>query len=297
LHHQRPPGLFKDAIMSTKTGSRADNAPPVVLTLAQADADADFEEIDSHAALVLDTLWKRHPEKAFRWLRDHLCEVVDIVAKVFRKASRASSAKTTLAEIGNGLYAPLGERLLKARGIWVGTQAKAHLEVESPVYLDPEYRKGVIRGTCCHDLTLSLANSMYFYAGEHRAREYVRRVNEHVSEGARVGDLLQNLDVGIRLECNHGIKCWRETEDLAGQGADQILNLDQAACFAGCTKKTLERYLHDPKYADRRMPPPDIEGGGGRPHKWYWSTLRPWLIRVFKRDKLPERLPIRSPIR
>jgi hypothetical protein len=69
---------------------------------------------------------------------------------------------------------------------------------------------------------------------------------------------------------------------------EQYVTLDQAAGFVNRGKKTLERYLKKEK-----MPQPDVEGGGGRPHEWIWSTLRPWLEKTFGKS-LPERLPSRS---
>ncbi len=72
-----------------------------------------------------------------------------------------------------------------------------------------------------------------------------------------------------------------DSEDVGG--ADNYITLDQAAAVVGRSKRTLERYLEN-------MPTPDVEGGGGKPHEWKWSTLRPWLMENFDRD-LPERFP------
>lgn len=74
---------------------------------------------------------------------------------------------------------------------------------------------------------------------------------------------------------------------------DDYVTLDQAAGLVNRSKKTLERYLNHPKQGQERMPQPDVEGTGGKPHEWKWSALRPWLERNFERP-LPERLPSRA---
>lgn len=66
--------------------------------------------------------------------------------------------------------------------------------------------------------------------------------------------------------------------------ADYI-DLDQAAALVNRSKKTLERAL-----ADGKMPPPDIEGGGGKKHEWIYGKLRPWLENEYGK-KLPPRPP------
>jgi hypothetical protein len=67
------------------------------------------------------------------------------------------------------------------------------------------------------------------------------------------------------------------------------VTLDKMAVIVKRSKKTLQRYLND-----GRMPQPDIEGGGGRPHEWRWSAVRPWLNETFHRD-LPEHFPGNRP--
>jgi hypothetical protein len=75
--------------------------------------------------------------------------------------------------------------------------------------------------------------------------------------------------------------------------AEQYITLDQAAALVNRNKKTLERYLNHPKSEAARMPKPDVEGGGGKPHEWRWANLRPWLEVTFGK-KLPDRLPSRG---
>jgi hypothetical protein len=67
----------------------------------------------------------------------------------------------------------------------------------------------------------------------------------------------------------------------------QYVTLDKIAAMVGRKKKTLERALNKP---DSDMPRPDIEGGGGKPHEWIWTRIRPWLEKNHNRS-LPERLP------
>ncbi|HEV7222355.1 MAG TPA: hypothetical protein VGN42_06600 [Pirellulales bacterium] len=65
----------------------------------------------------------------------------------------------------------------------------------------------------------------------------------------------------------------------------ELVTLNQVAPLAGLSKRTLERYL-----TKGDLPEPDIPGGGGRAHKWFWHTLRPSLSKVAKRS-LPETFP------
>ncbi len=77
--------------------------------------------------------------------------------------------------------------------------------------------------------------------------------------------------------------------------AVQYVTLDQIAACVNRPKKTLDRYLNDPRYESRGMPPPDLVGTGGRQHQWLWTTIRPWLVKTFGKTNLPQRLPPREP--
>jgi len=66
---------------------------------------------------------------------------------------------------------------------------------------------------------------------------------------------------------------------------DDLVTLDQAAAVVGQSKRTLERYLQR-----EDLPRPDLPGGGGRAHRWRWSTLRPSLEEHF-RPGLPTKFP------
>jgi hypothetical protein len=73
--------------------------------------------------------------------------------------------------------------------------------------------------------------------------------------------------------------------------AEQYVTLNQMAALDHRSKKTLERKANATR---SDMPAPDVEGGGGKPHEWKWTTIRPWLENHFKR-KLPERFPRLNP--
>jgi len=75
----------------------------------------------------------------------------------------------------------------------------------------------------------------------------------------------------------------RETEPAEDDQAVCLVTLQQAAAMVNRSKRSLERLK--PK-----MPPPSVQGGGGRPDEWAWSELRPWLEKEFERP-LPERFP------
>jgi hypothetical protein len=71
--------------------------------------------------------------------------------------------------------------------------------------------------------------------------------------------------------------------------APQYVTLDQMAAHVNRSKRTLERL----KTRELNpLPPPDVEGGGGRPDEWVWSKIRPWLEKEFGRQ-LPLRFPPR----
>lgn len=75
--------------------------------------------------------------------------------------------------------------------------------------------------------------------------------------------------------------------DSTATVAEQYVTLDQMAALINRSKKTLERKMNA---SNSDMPAPDVEGGGGRPHEWKWTAIRPWLEKQFKRQ-IPERFP------
>lgn len=59
----------------------------------------------------------------------------------------------------------------------------------------------------------------------------------------------------------------------ADGGDKQYVTLEQMAGLLNLQKKTLERwYLEGIKKG--KLPEPDVEGGGGKPHEWLWSRVR-----------------------
>jgi hypothetical protein len=75
----------------------------------------------------------------------------------------------------------------------------------------------------------------------------------------------------------------RPDQGPAQDGQDPFVTLLRMAALVNRTKRALEHYLD-------RLPDPDVEGGGGKPHEWRWSRVRPHLERLFGRS-LPEQLP------
>lgn len=73
----------------------------------------------------------------------------------------------------------------------------------------------------------------------------------------------------------------------------QYVTLGQMAALVQRSKRTLEKWKARRK---NPLPPPDIEGAGGRPDEWDWSKVRPWLEQDSKRQ-LPNRFPsLRPPL-
>lgn len=64
-----------------------------------------------------------------------------------------------------------------------------------------------------------------------------------------------------------------------------LVTLDQVSPLAGLSKRTLDGHLRKGK-----LPRPDVKGGGGKAHKWYWCRLRPHLAKLANKI-LPETFP------
>jgi hypothetical protein len=67
----------------------------------------------------------------------------------------------------------------------------------------------------------------------------------------------------------------------------QYVTLDMMAAIVTRSKRTLEKLKTRKR---KRLPRPDVRGGGGKADEWLWQTVRPWLEDEFGR-KLPERFP------
>lgn len=74
-------------------------------------------------------------------------------------------------------------------------------------------------------------------------------------------------------------------EIVSGPQPKQYVRLGQMAAIVQRGKRTLER-----EKTKGELPPPTIEGGGGKPDEWEWSIIRPWLETKYGRC-LPARFP------
>jgi hypothetical protein len=81
-------------------------------------------------------------------------------------------------------------------------------------------------------------------------REYLPKLGDEL-EGAVAGE-------GRSTEGNVGI-------DSKSEYTEEYVTLDQAAAFVSRAKRTMEKL-----FRSSSMPPPDVKGGGGRPHEWKW---------------------------
>lgn len=86
------------------------------------------------------------------------------------------------------------------------------------------------------------------------------------------------------FDCVEQIRPGRNAEP-SRQVREQYVTLDQMAAMASRSKKTLERWLKDGK-----LPEPDVEGGGGRPHEWRWRDVRD-VLEEQSGKPMPERFP------
>ena len=134
-------------------------------------------------------------------------------------------------------------------------------------------------------------------AGEPSAWPAIKElVRKPIEELARLpwDELRQKIDEEYQAAKRPQKAPFVDDENQAGTKAGeaspmpQYVTLDQAAAMVNRAKKTLERHLNRRK--GKPTPPPDIEGGGGKPHEWLWSRIRPWLEEEFGR-KLPSDYP------
>ena len=97
----------------------------------------------------------------------------------------------------------------------------------------------------------------------------------------------RELFLGIESAGRQALSAWRLRRLAATQtptpGTEMLVTLAQAAAMVNRTKRTLQRHVG-------KMPPPRVEGGGGRPAEWAWSEIRPWLEKEYCR-KMPEVFP------
>jgi hypothetical protein len=65
--------------------------------------------------------------------------------------------------------------------------------------------------------------------------------------------------------------------------AEQLVTLSELATIVHRSKRSLARYRW-------QMPAPRVLGRRGRPHRWDWAEVRPWLQKTFGL-RLPKRFP------
>lgn len=80
-----------------------------------------------------------------------------------------------------------------------------------------------------------------------------------------------------------GIQSRTENDDQTP--TPQWVTLDMIAALVNRSKKTLERWVKQGK-----LPSPDVEGGGGKPHEWNYLKLRP-ALEQYTEKKLPPNFP------
>jgi len=77
----------------------------------------------------------------------------------------------------------------------------------------------------------------------------------------------------------------REVDSRPAGRHEQVVTTDQAAAIAGCSKKTIHRWVKSGKLAG-----PCYPGGQGRAHRWKWSVLHGPLQKACRRG-IPEQYP------
>jgi hypothetical protein len=108
----------------------------------------------------------------------------------------------------------------------------------------------------------------------HRVRElvsFLRRNDEQSQEPAPATNLPSGSD--------------QPTQATADDLQSDLVTLLQAAAICNRSKRTLERLT-----GKRGFPRPEVLGGGGKPHEYAWTELRPFLEREYGRT-LPETFP------
>jgi predicted DNA-binding transcriptional regulator AlpA len=107
-----------------------------------------------------------------------------------------------------------------------------------------------------------------------------RRIEDRVKATTRHG-----VPRGYRIDAYRITKAGRAMLRKIDTVIDVLVTLAQVSPLTGLSKRTLESYLHD-----RKLPRPDVPGGGGKSNKWYWSKIRPSLQNVSNRP-LPVEFP------
>lgn len=69
--------------------------------------------------------------------------------------------------------------------------------------------------------------------------------------------------------------------------ADGEVTLINVALLLGCEKKTLQNHLSDDRKAGKDVPAKS-RGKKGTEDRYFWSALRPWLLKRYSASQLPE---------
>jgi len=155
-------------------------------------------------------------------------------------------------------------------------------------YVAVDRMAGAVRRTVrlTEDLT---AHYLPLTGGGIKVSGFPENVQDWIADMRAGGELFGSFVAAVR-EAHDAIFA-RLDAAPSPSGADaphtlpDLVTLDQAAASVSRKKRTLER-----RKTKGTLPPPYVEGGGGKPALWNWSVLRPWLTEEFG-VRLPERFP------
>lgn len=194
----------------------------------------------------------------------YLADRPDQMAAVFELPNRLHDPNVLTVSDADGLI-EFGTR----NHCWVGPIGKSELRVEKG------WNFSSVTGPNCKSMDEIIAEALTS-TDDKRIRQHVRLTAQGRVRAAR----LNVSQAASETELKPPV-----TEERKAIVPDELVTLDQAAAVVGQSKRTLERYL---QRGD--LPRPDLPGGGGKAHRWYWSTLRPALEKHFRPD-LPVKFP------
>jgi hypothetical protein len=112
----------------------------------------------------------------------------------------------------------------------------------------------------------------------------------NTQESAAMQAALATLLPAVTAELEAAARAARDLRDLTGaQDSPGYVDLDQMAALVHRCKSTLEKLK---RRQVNPLPPPDIEGGGGKKGEWLWTKIHPWLEAEFGK-LLPRSCPTR----
>jgi hypothetical protein len=112
---------------------------------------------------------------------------------------------------------------------------------------------------------------------------------QHVWLGVRQPLELPRLSVLPRLAANPAPAAPAPAASPAAEDSPGYVDLDQMAALVQRSKSALEKLK---RRKVNPLPPPDIEGGGGKKGEWLWTRIRPWLEAEYGK-RLPRDCPTR----